>query len=637
MHSVLIAAGVALAVDDLPVYLDAGCPGTGIPKSYARGPSSMQIATINGQGAIPITCDDKISGSDAAILHNTKKIANGESYDFIFKFGDDRSHSIKNHKDVRMWIKNRGNAAAHFRIAWEQATFSTGTYYAMEIPAVNEWKEYVVPLSSLGADSVLGLKFSHPTLQDYIPDTNAAPVNILIDSITVTDATNNGSLAIPAAAHNRRPQAWPDYFLVGSFDNRDLNASTSAAQGGCPYRYQYMMPETRDYYSASGKGYLYDYATESEKIGVKTAIVWYNLGKSGEGYTAVSANLQSAAYMNDYVDRYEWVLSQLEQAGQSDYMIVIEPDMYGFIMRGEKYHPSEVAVSMARANEVSGKTYASNMIGWAEYLVERAREKLPNGVMLGHMPNHWGVNIPGQVGQGRKEAHIMSGLTIGQFIKEFGAVGMGDIVFVEKTDHDAGHKPEGENWFWDSAGYAKYFLWTRAIAWRTGLPIVGWQISEGNMSNTTATLRDNAAETFLTHPDWWVSGGFIGILFGAGNSCCCNYKNDNDNGWFVDHMKTYNSNPYKLPEITGIHNGKPDTRTMLSNGTLSMTIHGHTIQVSGLKGTAPVSIFDISGKRIFTAWVHPDKPLRLDRSFVPGVYFTTVNGETSRVGVTWMN
>jgi hypothetical protein len=634
---VLIAVFSSLAADDLPVYLDAGCPGTGIPKSYARGPSSMEIATVNGQGAIPITCEDKISGSDAAVIHNTKKIGNGESYDFVFKFGDDRSHSIKSHKDVRMWIKNRGSAPARFRIAWETATYSTGTYHAMEIPAVNEWKEYVVPLTSLGADSVNGLKFSHPTLQEYMPDTAAAPINILIDSITVTDGTGNGSLAIPSAVHNGRPQAWPGYFLTGSFDNRDLNAATSAAQGGCPYRYQYMMPETKDYYSASGKGYLYDYATESEKIGVKTAIVWYNLGKSGEGYTAVSANLQSATYMKEYVDRYEWVLDQLALAGQSDYMIIIEPDMYGFIMRGEQFHPANVAVNMTRANEVSGKTYTSNMIGWAEYLVERAHEKLPDGVMLGHMPNHWGVNIPGQVGQGRKEAHIMSGLTIGQFIKEFGLVGMGDMVFVEKTDHDAGHKPTGENWFWDSAGYGKYFLWTRAIAWRTGLPIVGWQVSEGNMGNATTTLRDNAAETFLAHPEWWVNGGFIGILFGAGNSCCCNYKTDNDGGWFVDHMKTYNGNPYKLPEITGIRNGESGTRTMLNNGMVSLTINGYTIRVSGIKNTAMVSLFDVSGKRIFTGWMRPEKPLRIDRPLVPGVYFATVNGQTSRVRVTWMN
>ena len=634
---VLAASGAVLAVDDLPIYLDAGCPGTGIPKSYARGPSSMEVVTIDGQGAIPITCDDKISGTDAAVMHNSKKLANGESYDFVFKFADDRSHSIKNHKDVRMWIKNRGNAAARFRIVWEQPATSTGTSYSMEIPVAAGWKEYVIPLSALGADSVLGLRFSHPLLQNNVPDTAAAPINILIDSITVTDGTNNGSLGIPSAVCNPRPREWTDYFLVGSFDNRDLNAGTAAAQGGCPYRYQYMMPETRDYYSVSGKGYLYDYATESEKIGIKTAIVWYNLGKSGEGYDPISANLRSASYMKEYIDRYEWVLSQLASAGQSDYMIIIEPDMYGFIMRAEKYHPAEVEVNLSRADEVSGKTYAPNLVGLAGYLVERAHEKLQKGVILGHMPNHWGVNIPGQVGQGRKEAHIMSGLTIGQFIREFGAVGMGDAVFVEKTDHDAGHKPAGENWFWDSTGYGKYFLWTRAIALRTGLPIVGWQVSEGNMSNPTVSLRDNAAETFLGHPLWWVNGGFIGILFGAGNADCCNYKNDNDGGWFVDHMKTYNANPLTLPAITDIRVSKRNNRKVSNLGGFPVILNDRILRLNGVKVRASISIFDISGKCIITASLLPGGLLRLDRSFVPGVYLVAVNDVTSGTRVKWVH
>ena len=77
------------------------------------------------------------------------------------------------------------------------------------------------------------------------------------------------------------------------------------------------------------------------------------------------------------------------------------------------------------------------------------------------------------------------------------------------------------------------------------------QLAEGNMNHPIATDRDNAAETFLAHPRWWVDGGFIGILFGAGNPGCANYQNDNDNGWFVQHMKAYNDNPYPFP-ATGI-------------------------------------------------------------------------------------
>lgn len=584
----LITATSASAVDDLPLYLDAGCPGTGIPKTFAQGPASMEIATLGGTKVIPITCDDKASGTDAAVLHNTKKIGTDEYFDFVFKFADDRGHSIKQYKDLRIWIKNRASTSAKLRISWEQPSTSTGTAFPLEVPVADGWKEFIILLSSLNADSVTGLKLSNPTLQQYMPDTAAAPINILVDSIAITDGTNNRSLSIPSYVLRRSPTKWTSTFLVGSFDNRDLNTSTAEAQAGCPYRYQYMMPETKGYYSASGKGYLYDYATESEKLGVKTAVVWYNLGKSGEGYGPVSANLQSAAYMTEYVDRYEWVLDQLALAGQSDYMIIIEPDMYGFIMRGEQYHPALIPVNMTRANTVSGKTYASTMVGWAEYLVERAHAKLPKGVLLGHMPNHWGVNIPGQVGQGRKEAHIMSGLTIGQFIKEFGAIGAGDVVFVEKTDHDAGHKPSGENWMWDSAGYGKYFLWTRSIAWRTGLPIVGWQVSEGNTANTTAAQRDNATETFITHPLWWIDGGFIGILFGAGNADCCNFKTDTDGGWFVNKIKAYNTAPIQLPEFTGIRYSIP--RSDRSEGNRSCLLSSQSIGNDGLSDVMGRSI-----------------------------------------------
>lgn len=598
--ALLIIVTASYGVDDLPLYLDAGCPGTGIPKSYAQGPASMEIAKVDGANAIPITCDDKVSGTDAAIIYNKKKLSNGEYFDFIFKFADDKAHSIKAHKELRMWIKNRNQTPAKFRIAWEEATYSTGKYITMEIPAGEGWKEYIISLSDLGSDSVIGLKFSHPVLQNNIPDTSAAPINILVDSITITDGTNNGSLVIPSKIHNPIPPNWTKHFLIGSFDNRELNKSTVKAQAGCTYRYQYMMPETKNYYTPSGKGYLYDYAKESEKLGVKTAIVWYNLGKSGEGYTNVSSNLQSSSYMSEYVDRYEWVLNQLAEAGQSDYMIIIEPDMYGFIMQqGYKYHPADVPVNMTKANSITGKTYQQNLIGLAEYLVERARQKLPKGVILGHMPNHWGVNIPGQVGNGRKEAHIISGLTIGQFIKEMGDVGKGDVVFVEKTDHDAGHKPPQENWFWDSTGYAKYFLWTRCIAYKTGLPIVGWQISEGNMNHPNKNQRDNAVETFLAHPDWWVDGGFIGILFGAGNPCCANYGEDNDGGWFIEHISAYHQNPYLLPQTqVEFFTNRNFTNNNSTNIPMAYLFFNNRNSLGRIHYNIPLIFFDFCGRKV---------------------------------------
>jgi hypothetical protein len=58
--------------------------------------------------------------------------------------------------------------------------------------------------------------------------------------------------------------------------------------------------------------------------------------------------------------------------------------------------------------------------------------------------------------------------------------------------------------------------------------------------------RDDAAESFLAHPNWFMDGGFAGILFGAGNADCVNYLDDTDGGWFVNHMTAVSKTPIPL-------------------------------------------------------------------------------------------
>lgn len=492
-------------------------------------------------------------------------------------------------------MKNKGTGVAKFRVGLDVAGAYNNKMAMLEIPGGADWKEYVVPLTSVGGDSAYGVKFSHAADANYVIDTAVKELDLLVDSVRVTDGTGLHGIDVPSVVHNAVPANWGKNFLLGSFDNRELGKSTKAQQAGMPYRYQYMMPETRKYYTRSGKGYLYDYAMYSDTLGVKTAIVWYNLGKVGEGWGPVTTNLADATYMTDYFDRYDWVLDQLAMAGQSDYMIIVEPDMYGFLMRGPGGStgtpvddPSKIAVAMGKANSLSGKTWEPNMVGWAKYIVARAKEKLPKGVIVGHMPNHWGVSIPGQVGQGRKESHYISGSTIGRFLSGFGKEGLGDVVFVEKSDHDAGHKPSGEDWLWDSTNYAKYFLWTRTIASKTGLPICGWQVSEGNMSNVDK-WKDDAAETYVAHPDWWIDGGFAGILFGAGNPDCVNYENDLDGGWFVANMAA--APVVKLPVATRVESGSGR-----SPGGPALSRVREGIRFSGFEGTAVARFVDAQGR-----------------------------------------
>lgn len=598
--ALLITASGAFAVDDLPVYLDAGCDSGkttgGLNNGYAQGPSGMVIgAKANGDKTVPVTCTDAVSGTDAIVVNLPRKLASGEYWDFGVKFADDRAHSLKSYKDVHVWIKNRASTVAKLRIGWE-AVSGNGTKKVVEIPAGEGWKEYVWTLEELPGDSVRGFMLSQPTDQWGGADTQADPIDILVDSIVATDGTGNGTIRVPAAVHNPVPANWGTKFLLGSFDNREVGKSTKAAQAGLPYRYQYVMPETFGYYSRSGTGYIYDYAMESESLGVKTAVVWYNLGKVGEGWGPVTTNLASASYMESYFVRYDSLLDMLARAGQKDYIIVCEPDMYGFLMRGPGgatgtpvSDPTIIAVDMTKANALAGKTYASNMVGWAHYLVARARQKLPKGVIIGHMPNHWGVSIPGQVGQGRKESHLISALTIGTFLSAFGKDGMGDAVFVEKSDHDAGHKPSNEDWLWDSANYAKYFLWTRTIAAKTGLPICGWQVSEGNMGNKKE-WQDDAVQTFLDHPSWWVDGGFSGILFGAGNSDCVNYGQDLDGGWFVDKMTAYAAGSQVALQPTGV-----SPRAARTDG-LICSRRADGLLLGGWNGDADVVVSDLSGR-----------------------------------------
>jgi hypothetical protein len=44
---------LTFALDDLPIYLDAGSPNTGIPKSYACGLTEMNPPKIETQAGCP--------------------------------------------------------------------------------------------------------------------------------------------------------------------------------------------------------------------------------------------------------------------------------------------------------------------------------------------------------------------------------------------------------------------------------------------------------------------------------------------------------------------------------------------------------------------------------------------------------
>lgn len=544
----LAFSGVAHALDDLPLFYDFYCDGRAIPtSSLYKGGSGVTVNTS-------FNCKDVYEGTSSWELDIPTDVQTGGYYDLIIKFADDAKHKLSGMQDLRFWVKNLNGTAESLRLVVQDDAYTNYNAAKVAIPASTEWSEVVVPLSAFTGYSEdkyilgFGLRFTYPDAQA------GSAMHLLFDQIRFTDGTEHPALTTATQPGGSAPAGWPSYLMVGTLDARANSAITSSTEVKAgDYRYEYIMPES---FTAWGDAkYAQTYAEKSAELGVKSGFVWYNLGKVSEAM--VPQNLANATFMTDYVNRYEEFLTQLAAAGQSDYIIVLEPDMYGKLLQNghvPNLSCQDVSVTMSRAEAVTSKKYSYDLCGWSEYVMGRAREKLTKGVIIGHMLNHWGVNIPGQVGRGRVEAHLISANYHGRFLNSFGSTGKGDVVFVEKSDRDAGTETDAD-WFWDADSYTRYFGWVRTLSATSGLRVVGWQVSEGNMAHTNTANRDNAAQHFVDHPDLWAKAGFIGVLFGAGDQGQANYSSspkgdDNDGGWFKLTMTTYMATPYALSSVS---------------------------------------------------------------------------------------
>lgn len=530
------------ALDDLIIYGDAGCGDKTIEQSYAQVSGGTMTGVTSG-GKVPVTCDEKHSGTDAIVMELPQNLAVGGYYDLILKFPDWGQKDLKAYKDVRFWAKNVLATDAHITLKWENAPAyqSSPIKKALVIPASSGWTEYVIPLSDFGTFTQEGLMNGFGISQPA--DVSKSRLHIYLDGVRVTDGTGQGSLSLPDQPGGRPPAGWTPHFLVGSYDNYQDQGYTPRLQGKVDYRYQYLTGPWKTY---SGGRYVQSFVEAGKAIGLRSGFVWYHLGKAGEGGGTVKANLNDPAFMEAYFADYDLALGQMAEAGAETAILVIEPDMYGFLLQNDLVPDMDAAqmpVAMAKANALSGRAYPSTLKGYAEYMVERAKEKAP-GSLVGHLLNHWGTLIPGQVGQGTLDAHLTAGAAQARFLNSLGDKGKGDIIFVEKADRDAGTK--GAIWFWQKENYDKYFAWVKMISARTGLRACAWQVSQGNAAGTPAN-RDDAVQYFLDHGRDWAEAGFIGILFGPGDAGQADYVNDG--GWYLEKMAAYRGS---LLDLSGI-------------------------------------------------------------------------------------
>jgi|GEM_PF-1004689 len=612
----LLLVTAAFAVEDVPLFYEGICEKyPGVVGTSVNVPGGFNLltsvvfnnATGQAQTSLPLNCAASHRGMSSVQFELTSDLSQGNWYSFQLKFGDDKMKALpSDYKDVRFFVKNNGATVARLHPLLQIYPGYTNKYAPhVTVPVGSDWTEITVSLTDFKnyatGDSIVGFGFGYDGGSGDVSYTGTA-LNLLLDDIRFTDGTAHDPQDGYAVGGGITPAIWGTNFLVGSLDNA-INP-TKAAQAGS-YRYNYMHAIDPTAYMAT-----------SSALGVKSAFVWYQFGLNGQENN-IYANMNTASWMSAYVALFEEKIAAIK-AGldanptQAPVILVLEPDAYGKLMQKEMkdLDATKIPCIMDQANAASGKTYGANLMGLMQYMVERSKAVIGSDkLVVGHLLNHWGVDIPGQVGQGRLEAHIMSGLAQGAFLNSLGS-GKGDVVFVEKTDRDAAFKKTSnptEDWSWIDTNYTKFFTWVKCLSASSSLRVIGWQVSEGSTHQTDlAKFADDAPEYFLAHPADWASAGFIGLLFGGGASNNANYPMDyptqdgkgGDNGWFVTNMNNYMKAPLALSAVL---TPVPATITLfhsVSNlGNLAVSQRNQQIYWNGF-GVGEMELRDLTGRMV---------------------------------------
>jgi hypothetical protein len=215
-----------------------------------------------------------------------------------------------------------------------------------------------------------------------------------------------------------------------------------------------------------------------------------------------------------------------------------------------------------------------------------------------------------------------------------------DFIGVEKNGWCAGEyevKKQIRYWYWDDDAMENYLKWTKQIAQGLNLPVVGWQISIGNMDNPNAANEANFANAwkdtffpyFFGNVNKFVDAGFIGFLVGKGLAEGTDYTLPGDNfgekGWFFSQLAEFDKGrPYydkesEIPSV-GISAAKNAVKNINS---VNVSITGKNLNVileNQKSGAADISIYNVSGRKIYQTTVSQSTAISMN-NFNSGVYF----------------
>lgn len=476
-------------------------------------------------------------------------------------------------------------------------------------------------------------------------------------------------LSFSNAEFGKAPPHWGDFRigLVSDGDEKSTNRLHGATQDlgiNLSYRYRYINegvdPSKNACQWAFPKpGNGINYSEKSKELtGTEAAFVIYVLQEEG-GTTKLKNNINDAEKMRKFFQTLRIVA---ENANGHKSTIIVEPDTWGYLLQdkfGTTVNPSlehDPTKIPAQINNLRDSIYFDTTIypDWQtgnhdtvikevhldySYLSDlpntlagagrgiiRTLHKFAPDCYVGFLASHWSVNLSpgwstdGLVWSNEALRDTSAKINIDFFQKLYwGSIDDNhpkqpgddpDFIGVEKNGWCAGRWEWYDDrmyWYWGDQEMVNYLSWVKQIGVGLNLPVVGWQISIGNMANTNVFDETNMANSykdtyfpyFFNHVNEFIDAGFIGFLVGKGLSQGTDYtlpsENIGEKGWFFTQLQSFDKKRPYLDTNTVAQIKKP----LLNKKNPIIQESKSKLQFNfGKNSSAELSIINIQGKEI---------------------------------------
>jgi hypothetical protein len=273
------------------------------------------------------------------------------------------------------------------------------------------------------------------------------------------------------------------------------------------------------------------------------------------GFSEGSAEVTQAAASVPLMTRYfnDWRFL-LQQVGQSQAMLHVEPDFWGYARQAGS--PTTLTAAVASANPTDCASLPNTIAGMGQCMIQMVRTYAPKA-FVGLHASAWNISLNGTAGVDV----TTDAKEVATFLAACGQ-SKADFVVVETSDRDAGYYQtvEMQDKWWDPSDttlpdYKQDLTWVKALTEALGTPALYWQTPVGNASqnNTMNHYQDNRVDYFfggsaaqvesappVTVPAHWsdlAAAHVIGVAFGAGDGN--GTTPDTDGGHLVSLTSTY--------------------------------------------------------------------------------------------------